>query len=67
METFKISLASARKNANMTQRAVASALHKNVKTIVSWENGKTVPSITDAIRLSDLYKIPISNLSFLCK
>lgn len=40
MGDYKISLASARVNAGMTQENVAKAMGVSKNTIVSWENGK---------------------------
>lgn len=40
MENYKISLASARVNAGMTQEEVAKKMHVSKNTIVNWENGK---------------------------
>lgn len=64
MAEIKISLASARVNAEMTQAEVAKAMHKSKRTIVSWENGYTDPSIADAQKLCDLYGLPIENINF---
>lgn len=40
MGDYKISLASARVNAGMTQENVAKAMRVSKNTIVNWENGK---------------------------
>lgn len=40
MGDYKISLASARVNAGMTQENVAKAMGVSKNTIVNWENGK---------------------------
>lgn len=58
IKDFKISLAAARVNANMTQEEVASFLHKNKQTIVNWENGKTAIDMANFTVLCDLYKAP---------
>lgn len=56
---FKISLAAARVNANLTQREVAGEMHLSRHTIIKWENGKSIPEPSELLMLSSLYKIPI--------
>ena len=46
----------------MTQEAVAKVLKRNKQTIVNWENGVTEIKVSDLIRLSELYGIPIEFL-----
>ena len=58
MNEFKISLAAARVNANLTQSEVARIMKKSKATIVNWENGKTVPGVPEMAMLSKLYGIP---------
>lgn len=59
MTDFKISLAAARVNANMTQEAAAKELKISKKTVVNWEKGSAVPSFASLKALADLYRIPI--------
>ena len=40
-EGFRISLAAARVNAELTQDEVAKKLHVGKQTVVSWEKGET--------------------------
>lgn len=63
-KTLKISLAAARVNANMTQEQAAKSMHVSKSTIVSWEKGVTCPDISQAMRLSDLYAIPMDSIFF---
>ncbi len=58
----KFKLHAARVNAGMTQEAVAKVLKRNKQTIVNWENGVTEIKVSDLIRLSELYGIPIEFL-----
>ena len=58
MESIRISLASARVNANMTQEEVANAMKVSKNTIVNWEKYKTSPSVQQGIKLCELYKLP---------
>lgn len=65
MDDFKISMAAARVNANKTQEEVASALHVGKQTIVSWENGKTSPTVEKALEFCRFCNIPFDRVSFL--
>lgn len=58
-EKFRISLAAARVNANLTQAEIAKKLHIGKQTIVSWEKGETEPKVSQAMALSVLYNIPL--------
>lgn len=62
MEAITISLAAARVNAGMTQEKAAKALNVSKQTILNWEKGRSVPSISQARELSNLYKIPMDNI-----
>lgn len=65
MDDFKISMAAARVNANKTQAEVAEALHVGKQTIVSWESGKTSPTIDKAQEFCQFCQIPFDRVSFL--
>ena len=56
---FKISLAAARVNANMTQDDVAAKMQKSKTTIVNCESGKIIPDVAQVAFLADLYGVPI--------
>lgn len=58
MEQFRISLASARVNANLTQQEVAEKMHVSKQTIVNWENGKVKPKPAQFEMMCRLYKAP---------
>ena len=62
METFQISLAAARVNANLTQDDVCKSLHVGKQTVVNWEKGKVIPTFIVLSALSNLYGIPIDNI-----
>lgn len=63
-EAIQISLAAARVNAGLTQREVAEKLGISNNTLVAWEAGKVVPSVTAARQLADIYQIPLDNIFF---
>lgn len=65
MDDFKISMAAARVNANKTQAEVAEALHVGKQTVVSWENGKTSPTVEKAQEFCLFCNIPFDRVSFL--
>ena len=58
----KFKLKAARVNAGLTQADVAKILNRNKQTIVNWENGVTEIKVSDLLRLSKLYEIPIEYL-----
>jgi len=62
MAMLKIKLKAARVNAGLTQADVAKILNRNKQTIVNWENGVTEIKVSDLLRLSKLYEIPIEYL-----
>ena len=65
MDEFKISMAAARVNARKTQAEVAEALHVGKATVISWENGKTSPTMEKAQEFCDFCNIPLDRVSFL--
>lgn len=62
MDTFKISLAAARVNANMTQADVAKIMEISKQTIVNWEKGKIKPKPAQLRMLLELYHISQDNI-----
>ena len=64
MDTIRISLAAARVNAELTQEQVAKKMNVGKQKIVDWEKGKTEPKVSEAVKLSDLYGIPLENIFF---
>ena len=59
---IRISLAAARVNAKLTQSAVAKEMGVDKSTIINWEKGRSEPSVTQALWLSNRYGIPIDNI-----
>lgn len=67
--TIKITIEAARVNKHLTQEEAGAMLGVSRVTISNWESGKSLPSLKNVKRLSDLYEIPVDNLDFLssCK
>lgn len=63
-ENLTFSLASARKNAHLTQAEFAEKMGVSVFTVSMWENGKTEPRLSQAREISKLVGIPLDNISF---
>ena len=63
--TYKISMAAARINAKKTQAEVAAALKVSKQTVVSWEKGKTSPTVKKAQEFCDFCGAPYDAVSFL--
>lgn len=56
------SLAEARRNAGLTQEAVAEKLGVSHQTISKWETDETLPDIRQSKRLADLYQMTLDAL-----
>ena len=66
METdFKWTMRAARANAKLTQKELAAKLNVAKQTIVSWENGKTSPTVDQAQAYCAACKVPFDQVSFL--
>lgn len=64
VDDFRISLAAARVNADMTMEDVAKSIGISKTTLVNWENGVTVPTADKAEALAVLYKCPLNRINF---
>lgn len=62
-EVILISLAAARVNAKLTQEEVANKMKIGKRTIINWEKGTATPSFADLNMLSEIYGIPVDNIS----
>ncbi len=62
MEKLQISLAAARVNAGLTQEEVAKNMKISKNTLVNWEKGVSEPTVTQGLRLSELYNMPLDNI-----
>ena len=54
----------ARVNAGLTLKEVAKQLGVTEVTLWNWERGATSPSIANAQRMADLYRIPLDEIQF---
>lgn len=59
MDGYTLSWASARVNAGKTQDEVASLMNVSKNTIINWEKYKSEPTISQALKLCEIYKAPI--------
>ena len=59
---IKISMASARVNAELTQKQLADACGVSEGTVVNWEKGKSHPHIKRLPLLEKAYGIPLDNV-----
>jgi len=64
MSEFKISLAAARVNANLTQAEAAKQLGIANNTLIKWEKGEDFPKISQMRELCNLYQIDADHLKF---
>ena len=62
---IKITLASARVNAGLTQKEAAVKLGVSNKTLSSWENGESFPDALQIEKICELYGVPYDNINFL--
>lgn len=65
-ESIRITLKAARVNAGLTMEDVCKAIKVSKTTVWNWEKGDTLPDVDTAVKLSELYKLPLENISF-CK
>lgn len=59
---FPEKLKQARKNANLSQKELASKLNITQQSLANWESGKTTPRQKRLEEISQILKIPISDL-----
>ena len=62
---IKISLASARVNAGLSQKKAAVTLGVSNKTLSKWENGESFPDALQIEKICELYGVPYDNIKFL--
>jgi transcriptional regulator with XRE-family HTH domain len=57
--SIKITMASARVNAGLTQKQLAEVCEVSESTVINWENGKSHPHIKRLPLLEKAYGIPL--------
>lgn len=65
MAIEKITLAAARKNVGLTQKKFALACGVSESTVINWEKGRTEPSVSQAIKISEVVGIHYDHIIFL--
>lgn len=65
MSEIKLTLPAARKNVNMTQKALAIACGVSESTVSNWENGKSEPTVSQAKLIGEVVGINYDNIIFL--
>lgn len=58
MREYKISMAAARVNANLTQSDIAREMQVSKQTIVNWENGRISPKPAQFKMYCEICKVP---------
>lgn len=66
MEKVKISIAAARKNANISQVQLAKLLGISAATVNKWEKGESEPNMSQLRTISELSNIPMDNIYLPC-
>lgn len=61
---IQISMAAARKNAELTQKQVCEALNISKTTLTSYEKGRTIPDCKVAGEIAKLYNMSVENIKF---
>lgn len=61
---MRVSIKAMRVHRKMTQEAVAIALNVTKKTVNSWENGKTKPSVDMIDPICNLYKCSYDDIEW---
>ena len=58
MNDYKISMAAARVNAQLTQAEMAGIMHVSKQTIINWEKGKVIPGPAQFKMFCEVCKAP---------
>lgn len=61
---MRMSLKAARTNKNLTQEEVAVRLQVTKKTVSSWENGKTLPTLDKIESICELYGLSYDDIQW---
>ena len=61
----KVTLPVARKIANLTQKELGAAVGVSENTVINWEKGRSEPTVSQAIKISEVVGIPLDCIIFL--
>ena len=61
----KVTLPVARKIANISQKSLATAVGVSESTVINWEKGRSEPTVSQAIAISEVVGIPYDKIIFL--
>ena len=65
MSIDKVTLPVARKIANLTQKELGLAVGVSESTVINWEKGRSEPTVSQAIKISNVTDIPLDRIIFL--
>lgn len=65
MAIGRITLPAARKNAKLTQKELAELCGVSESTVWSWENGRTEPTVSQAMKICEAVGLHIDDIIFL--
>ena len=65
MAIEKVTLPVARKIAQLTQKELGAAVGVSESTVISWEKGRTEPTVGQAQKISEVTGIPLDSIIFL--
>lgn len=57
-----MNIRSLRESVNMSQKELSITMRVSQPTISDWENGKTIPSIKNMVRLAEIFGITVDEL-----
>lgn len=60
----KKTLATLRREKQMSQRELAKKLNMSSGAIAMYESGKRIPPLVKAIKIAELFKVPVENINF---
>ena len=63
----KVTLPVARKISGITQIDLANALNVSENTVISWEKGRSEPTVIQAIKIAETVNRPLDSIIFLPK
>jgi DNA-binding XRE family transcriptional regulator len=61
----KVTLPIARKMAKLTQKSLAEKVGVSESTVFNWENGKTEPTVSQAMLIAEVCERPLDSIIFL--